>query len=120
MHDCPQHDGYSCADFGADPFLVARDTEKGYHVGQVRRHGVPRPDDVQSLSPPRSRPSAPQRAAVPRAFTTPAEVAAECRRLKRDDCVVPGVGWGTLPSNLQTRWKRLACDAVVNIPARWR
>ena len=122
MHDCLQHDGYSCADFGADPFPVARDTEKGYHVGQVfDADGVPRPDDVQSLlataQPPECAPGAPP---SPRAFTTPAEVAAECRRLKRTHRVVPGVGWGTLPSNLQTRWKRLACDAVVNIPARWR
>lgn len=111
-----QHDAYTCVEFdGALGFPVAVDPE-GFHVGQVfDAEGRGRQNDVSALlrarQPDACKPGGdPQAARASGATVLPAR---ECAQMQREHGVRVGATWGTLPSHLQTRWQRIACDALV-------
>ena len=118
MYTALQHDAFTCVEFeGAAPYPVSVDRTNGQHVGQVfdaKDRG--RRNDMDALihakqpdaCKPGGDPEAVRRARGP----LPPPRDKECDALRTQHGVVVGKTWGTLPAELQTRWQRIACDAL--------
>jgi len=37
----------------------------------------------------------------------------KCTDLQKSYNVIPNVDWGTLPENLQKKWKKFSCDKII-------
>ena len=112
-----QHDAFTCVEFDdALGFPVAVDA-KGFHVGQVfDAEGKGRQVDIDLLlkarQPEACKPGGdPSKARGSRAQIAPEN---ECAQLQHQHHVRPGSTWGSLPTPLQLRWQRLACDGRVS------
>lgn len=130
QHASLQHDAFSCEQFGARPFPLAR-SAAGEHVGQVfEEDGRPRQADVQLLLDA----SAPAACRHPDDAPTPgnrrADAAAvagrsaqrapmrlhargRCRELQERHAIVPGSSWGDAPPSAQAEWASFKCDAAL-------